>query len=359
MSRAILRKIISMVKGIADGPARLCALEGLVSSIGMQLAGIQSKVSSIGMQLAEIQSKLVSQVQSNISILNPADDFVLLDPPAHQLGQRITTHFEEFDPAPDFGALAAEDVWPLPITEDREGYHGDRHFDYWLSGLRDYLMIRRLGNEYRFALPKPERVLDLGCASGRVLRHFSAHETGLELWGMDINIRHTEWVRRHLDPSIRVFQGTILPNLPLSDDYFSLVYAFSVFSHIDYLETAWLLELHRILRPGGVAYVSIHSEDTWKRMRAGVPIYDALLNSATFIEEYEVTPEFLAGPMPKEKTVFTYRTGMSYNANVFLHTDYIRSSWGRYFEIIGIVPEGHNYQDVVLLRKSEAHTCTR
>jgi SAM-dependent methyltransferase len=337
MSRAVFRRITSKLKGIAQGALRLHPLT--------------AQVEFIKGQVAELNSKLGSQLQNNISMLKPADDFVLLEPASKQTGQRISTRFDEFDPAPDLEALAAQDTRPLPITEDREGYHGDRHFDYWLSGLRDYLLIRHLSRKYELDLPKPERIFDFGCASGRVIRQFSAHEKGLELWGMDINIRHTEWVRRHLDPSIKVFQGTILPILPLRDEYFSLVYAFSVFSHIDYLETAWLLELQRILRPGGVAYLSIHSEGTWNRMREGVPIYDALINGASVIEEYKVTPEFLAAPMPKEKTVFTYRTGMSYNTNVFLHTDYIRNSWGRYFEIVDIVPEGHNYQDVVLLRK--------
>lgn len=337
MSRAALRGIARKFKGIALGSLRLHPL--------------WKQVEFIKTQLAELNGKLGSQLQHNLSMTRPADDFVLLEPASKQAGQTITTQFGEFAPTPDLTALAAEDERPLPTTEDREGYHGDRHFDYWLSGLRDYLMIRHLSKKYSLDLPKPERIFDLGCASGRVIRHFSAHEKGLDLWGMDINIRHTEWVRRYLDPSIKVFQGTILPSLPLRDDYFSLVYAFSVFSHIDFLETAWLLELRRILRPGGVAYLSIHSEGTWKRMRAGVPIYDALINGAGLIEEYRVTPEFLAGPMPKEKTVFTYRTGMSYNTNVFLHTDYIRNSWGRYFEIVDIVPEGHNYQDVVLLRK--------
>jgi SAM-dependent methyltransferase len=337
MPRAVFRRLTRMLKDLAR------------RWLGLYQLGEQ--VEFLKGQLSELNSKFGSQLQHNISILKPADDFVLLKPASKQTGQQISTHFDEFNPPPDLMVLAAEDTWPLPTTEDREGYHGERPFDYWLSGLRDYLMIRHLNDKYDLDLPKPERIFDLGCASGRVIRHFGAHERGLELWGMDINVRHTEWVRRHLDPSIRVFQGTILPNLPLRDEYFSLVYAFSVFSHIDYLETAWLLELQRVLQPGGVAYLSIHSEGTWKRMREGIPIYDALINGASVIEEYKVTPEFLAGPMPKEKTVFTYRTGLSYNTNVFLHTDYIRNSWGRFFEIVDIVPEGHNYQDVVLLRK--------
>jgi SAM-dependent methyltransferase len=337
MSYAVLRRIGNKLRGVGHSFLRLHPLT--------------RQVEFIKGQVANLNNKLGSQIQHNISMLKPADDFVLLEPASKQAGQPTSTHFDEFYPAPDLQALAAEDTWPLPITEDREGYHGERHFDYWLSGLRDYLMIRRLCAQYKLDLPQPERIFDFGCASGRVIRHFSAHEKSLELWGMDINIRHAEWVRRHLDPSIKVFQGTILPSLPLQDEYFSLVYAFSVFSHIDWLETAWLLELRRILKPGGVAYLSIHSEGTWSRMHEGVPIYDALIYGASVINEYEVTPEFLAGPMPKQKTVFTYRTGMTYNTNVFLHTDYIRNAWSRYFEVVDIVPEGHNYQDVVLLRK--------
>ena len=336
-SHIVLRNIANKLKGRARALLRLHPLT--------------RRIEFIDGQLADLSGKLGAQLQHNISLVKPANDFALLEPASAQTGQSISTHFDDFEPRPDLKALAAEDPWPLPVTEDREGYHGERHFDYWLSGLRDYLMIRQLCSRYELDVPKPERVFDLGCASGRVIRHFSAHERGLELWGMDINIRHTEWVRRYLDPAIKVFQGTILPSLPLQDQYFSLVYAFSVFSHIDWLETAWLLELRRILKPGGVAYISIHSEGTWERMRPGIPIYDALISGASLIEEYRVTPEFLAGPMPKQKTVFTYRTGMSYNTNVFLHTDYIRNSWGRYFDIVGIVSEGHNYQDVVLLRK--------
>ena len=35
-----------------------------------------------------------------------------------------------------------KDIMPLPLTEDREGYMGERHFEYWLFGLSDYLKIK-------------------------------------------------------------------------------------------------------------------------------------------------------------------------------------------------------------------------
>ena len=176
-------------------------------------------------------------------------------------------------------------------------------------------------------------------------------ERDAELWAVDINIRHVEWVRRHLDSSIKIFHGTILPSLPIGDNSLSLVYAFSVFTHIDLLESAWLLELRRVLMPGGIAYLTIYSDKTWRSLNPNWQIYKALLEGSPHISEYHVTEEFLKGPMPKEKTVFTYIGSSPTFTNVFYHSDYVRKQWGRYFEIVDIVEAAHDYQDVVLLRK--------
>jgi len=37
---------------------------------------------------------------------------------------------------------------------------------------------------------------------------------------------------------------------------------------------------------------------------------------------------------------------------VFHSLDYIRNAWGRFFDVVDIIPKGHDYQDVVVLRKS-------
>ena len=53
---------------------------------------------------------------------------------------------------------------------------------------------------------------------------------------------------RLLGPTnLRIFQNTILPHLPIEDNSLSLVTAFSVFTHIDDLDLAWIAELRRIL----------------------------------------------------------------------------------------------------------------
>jgi SAM-dependent methyltransferase len=243
------------------------------------------------------------------------------------------------------------DGFPIPSPHDREGYFGGRHYHYWLSGLKDYLSLKEGLDEVGNPLRESSAILDLGCASGRVLRHFACHEKELDLWGADINTRHVEWVRRFLAPSIKVFPATIVPHLPLEDNTCSLVYAFSVFTHIDELELAWIAEIRRILRRGGVAWLTIHSDHTWRAIERARPLYDTLLAMKDHIQEYRVTPELFKVPMPTERVAFRWTTASIYNTNVFHSTDYIRREWGRFFEVLDIKREGHSYQDVVVMRK--------
>jgi SAM-dependent methyltransferase len=243
------------------------------------------------------------------------------------------------------------DPFPLPVAADREGYFGERHYHYWLSGLKDYLAIKTALQKYGVSLDQSAAIFDFGCASGRVLRHFACHERGIDIWGADINIRHVEWVRRFLPDTIRIFQNSILPSLPIEDATCSLVYAFSVFTHIDKFELAWVAEIQRILKKGGIAYLTIHSDRTWNNIKAAEPLYTQLLAQRDHIQEFDVTPELFGKPMPREKTVFKVATNSIYNANVFHSTEYITSTWGRFMDVLEIMTEGHGYQDVVLLRK--------
>ena len=247
----------------------------------------------------------------------------------------------------------AEDPYPIPATVDREGYHGDRHYDYWLSGLKDYLLLKRtLRSNGAPDLLYEGGVLELGCATGRVLRHLLCHETGIDLWGTDINQRHVEWIRRFLPSSVRTFQNSILPHLPLEDNSFSLVYAFSVFTHIDAFELAWIAELRRLLRPGGMAYLSVHTEHTWNSIGPNHNLYHDLLIMKDYIHECKVGPELFQFPMPRDRMVLSWHTVAVNNAILFHSTDYIRNTWGRFLDIVEIKLEGHEYQDVVVLRKS-------
>jgi len=244
------------------------------------------------------------------------------------------------------------DPFPLPATADREGYHGERHFEYWLSGLRDYLLLRDRLRAAGAELVAGDRVLDFGCASGRVLRHLLCQGPPLDLWGCDINARHVEWLRRFLGRRLRPVPITVVPHLPLEDDSCALAIGFSVFTHIDEMELAWLAELRRVLRPGGVAYLTLHTDYTWERLTDGVPVREALRDMFCVTPGAEEAAEALGGPMPAERVVFRTADGGPYSTNVFHSSAYVGETWGRLFEIFATYREGADYQDVVLLRKS-------
>jgi SAM-dependent methyltransferase len=173
----------------------------------------------------------------------------------------------------------------------------------------------------------------------------------LEVWATDINFRHVAWMQTFLDRRLVAFQNTVLPHLPVPDESFDLVCAFSVFTHIDEFETAWMLELRRILRGGGVAYLSIHSDHLWQRTPSIPRFLNSLLAMNEFVTDYDIRPELFAQPMPHAKVVFRNAQSRIYNTNVFHSLEYVRQVWGRFFEVIDFVPGGHGYQDVVLLQK--------
>jgi SAM-dependent methyltransferase len=242
----------------------------------------------------------------------------------------------------------ARDAAPIPSADDREAYYRGDDPGYWLSGLSDALSV--IKQAARLGSISGTRYFELGCASGRVVRHIAIHTT-VPITCCDINKRHTEWVRLYLPERINVFHTSAIPNLPIEDNSVDVVAAFSVFTHIDDFEAAWLLELRRILRPGGLAYLTLQTDHTWEQYKRAW-IKDQLIPIADKVTEYALTEEFFSGGLPREKTVIWWPTEQDvYNASVFHSGDYLRREWGRIFEVLEIIPNGHFYQDVVLLMK--------
>jgi SAM-dependent methyltransferase len=96
-------------------------------------------------------------------------------------------------------------------------------------------------------------VLDFGCGAGRVMRHLVDDVGGDgEMCGVDIDRPSIEWLRANASPPLRPALCDERPWLPYPDGQFDLVYALSVFTHIVADWAGWLLELRRVLAPGGV-----------------------------------------------------------------------------------------------------------
>jgi len=153
-----------------------------------------------------------------------------------------------------------------------------------------------------------KRVLDFGCGSARVLRQFLPEAERAEFWGCDIDAPSIAWVEANLSPPLRVFHSGFAPPLPLGAGSFDLVYAASVFTHIDELWSDWLLELHRILAPGGRLVSSFLGEGMW---------------------------ELLIGePYREDEVGMTVRRHWTAQDSWVFHSEWwLREHWGRLFDV--------------------------
>ena len=239
---------------------------------------------------------------------------------------------------PVMAKRASRDFLPIPHRSNREEYCGDYHAAYWLSGLADYDKV--VAALHRTSV-KADRVFDFGGSTGRVFRHFFCQDRTFEVWSSDFKQANFVWNQRHMPSEVGVFFSGFYPALPIPDRHFDLITAFSVFTHIDELESPWLLELRRILRPGGLLYVTIHDEAFWDELSES--ILTAIRNSPN---GSAITA---SSPFPAERTAFHFTQEGYYSCNVFHPRDYIQREWSRFFDILDIRPKDHQSQCVILM----------
>lgn len=238
----------------------------------------------------------------------------------------------------DWEGLMSRDQAQMPDEGNREGYCGQDHLGFWISGYREYRKTLAAVEPYGIF---GGRYFDFGGSTGRVFRHFAFQNSDWDVWSSDFKISSVEWNQLYYPASIKVFLNNSSPSLPLPDNYFDLVTAYSVFTHINEPEIAWLLELRRILKVGGVAYISIHDEATW--LDPVQPLRETVEKFRPDISDLE--------EMPIGKTVITFRDDDPYNCNVFHSREYIEKVWGRFFEICEIKSRYLDGQAVVVCRR--------
>lgn len=111
-----------------------------------------------------------------------------------------------------------------------------------------------------------KRALDFGCGAGRVLRHFVAEAELGDFSGCDIDGPSIDWAASGLSPPFCFFRNDLTPPLDLEPGSLDLIWAMSVFTHITDAWADWLLELHRLLTPGGRLIASFLGEGIWEAL---------------------------------------------------------------------------------------------
>lgn len=111
------------------------------------------------------------------------------------------------------------------------------------------------------SLPKGSRVLEIGCGAGQFIRGIQVHRPDLELLGCDISEEALRIARQDSGGmvSYELNQGSVLP---YTDGSVDAVLIFDVLEHVEDVEKL-LIEINRILKPGGIFYSFVPCEGDW------------------------------------------------------------------------------------------------
>jgi ubiquinone/menaquinone biosynthesis C-methylase UbiE len=234
----------------------------------------------------------------------------------------------------------------LPVPPiDLWGGYADSVEDYLSSGRSDMAtmlsIIEKAGESPRTLT----RVLDFGCAAGRMLRFYPYEPRTSEVWGLDISAKHITWCQQHLSPPFLFATSTTSPHLPFEDNYFDLVYCASVFTHISDLADTWFLELRRILRKGGYAYITIHDKRTVELL------FTEYKEKKLYAEFYETVRRFDERTSVRSRDYASFSFGADPQSQVFYDRKYLVQKWSRFTNVLSVTPEAHDYQTAVLLQK--------
>jgi SAM-dependent methyltransferase len=174
-----------------------------------------------------------------------------------------------------------------------------------------------------------KKVLDFGCGVGRTLRHFLTEAEVAEIWGVDIDKPSIEWVQENLCPPLNAWRCAQAPPLGLEPGTFDLAWSVSVFTHLTSNSIPWMLELHRMLKPGGLMVASYMGR--WNSEFAAGEPWDEDRIGMSVVQQ---NPDWDSG-----------------GPAVLMSDWWVRAHWGRGLEIVHIAPQIHNMSWAVMRKR--------
>ncbi|MBI3665720.1 MAG: class I SAM-dependent methyltransferase [Acidobacteria bacterium] len=176
-------------------------------------------------------------------------------------------------------------------------------------------------------------VLDFGCGCGRTLMRLSRQFPEIEWHGTDVDAESIQWCRSNIGTAAFSLNYP-LPPLPYQDSTFDLIYGISVFTHLSReCQLAWIPELCRVLRRGGLLLLTFHGEHVWKALEAEAVEREGFVFRAS---------NKLRGIMPG-----WYQTA-------FESKECIISLLSSHLSIVTYIPGGFGDQDVAVARRDHS-----
>ena len=331
-----LDKVMAQRVAPADSAAATSALEQkLTAVIEQRMTPVDQKIATAVDQITRPAFERYDQLLAPERILeSPYLTAKRLNPLEARTGYCITPNRHPPD---------TEDL-PVPPRDLWEGY-GLNEQEHLASGREHVASMQSVLARSGADLHKLSRIMDFGCAAGRMIR---ALPRDLELWGCDIKADSIDWCQQNLP--FNFVPITTFPHLPFEDDYFDLVYAGSVFTHIIDQPDAWFLELRRIVRKGGYLFITIMDKHT---LELATTTYADRKDLAWFLEmlhRFDDSTQVLS----QDFGCFSFEGGKwgGYPVpQVFYDADYLIRKWSRWAQPLSKTEEAYGWQTALLFQK--------
>ena len=231
---------------------------------------------------------------------------------------------------------------PIPPVELWLGY-GNSVQEY-LHGKQQISNMMGILQKGGYDVSSMNSIMDFGCGAGRMIRWLKPYAETAEIWGTDISSDHITWAINHLSPPFNFATTTTIPHMPFEEGYFDLIFAGSVFTHIDDLVESWLLELRRVLSKRGCIYITIQDKNSMHLLRTSKYYKEIWLKH--YIEE---NPLFIEAGQEFLKIVGLRGT----RSQVFYDIDYFCKLVKNIFDVVSINNAAYGFQTGILLKRKK------
>ena len=176
----------------------------------------------------------------------------------------------------------------------------------------------------RFKKIEHYTILDWGCGPGRVCRHLpKLLPANVAIHACDYNEDYVNWCSSNIK-NVSFKKNQLDPPLPYNDEQMDIVYGLSIFTHLSEIKhTEWVDELLRVLKPGGILFITTHGNITRENLT---------VKEKELFEEGQLVVRANVKEGHRMYVAYQPETFMhslfSGKAKILLHTPGTKQSWG-------------------------------
>lgn len=186
---------------------------------------------------------------------------------------------------------------PRPDSNDISLYYPDDYLPYTKAIEEETSLFTRLSRRYDQykrcsavirEVSNKGKILDIGCSTGIFLQGMEAR--GWQTYGVEPSSYASQYARERFGLDVRT---CYLEEAGFQDNFFDVVTLWDVLEHINQPQET-LIEIRRILRPGGLIMANIPNPDSWESVWFGkywlgwdIPRHLVIFSQDTLIKLFE------------------------------------------------------------------------